>query len=76
MANLRFCGYIAIVKVKTNKDETDFSPPKQTYDITDQADGGAHSLNINRSVHLFLFCQNVVFTCLNISIFCLFRHWI
>lgn len=50
VVNLRFCGFIAVVKVKTNKDQTSSTtPPQQTYDITDQADGGAHSLNINRS---------------------------
>ncbi|KAJ6800021.1 protein TSS [Iris pallida] len=44
--NVRYCGYIAIVKVK-QYDKTNVDLPLQTVDIADQPEGGANALNIN-----------------------------
>ncbi|XP_020258770.1 protein TSS [Asparagus officinalis] len=49
--NVRYCGYIAIVKVN-NFDKSKLDP-LQAIDIEDQPDGGANALNIN-SLRMFL----------------------
>lgn len=47
VVNVRYCGYIAVVKVNHHeKSKANF--PLQFIDIKDQPEGGAHALNINR----------------------------
>lgn len=44
--NMRYCGYVAVVKVN-NFDKSKLDLPLQPIDIDDQPDGGANALNIN-----------------------------
>lgn len=44
--NVRYCGYIALVKVN-NFDKSKLDLPLRPFDIADQPDGGANALNIN-----------------------------
>ena len=46
--NVRYCGYIAIVKVEGGENEKS-SPPSQSIEL-EQPEGGANALNINRFV--------------------------
>lgn len=50
--NLRYCGYIATVKVE-QRENVKGSNPSQSIELLDQPDGGANSLNIN-SLRLLL----------------------
>ncbi|KAJ6799447.1 protein TSS [Iris pallida] len=50
--NVRYCGYIAVVKVK-QYDKSNMDLPLRTVDIADQPEGGANALNIN-SLRLLL----------------------
>ncbi|XP_058100419.1 protein REDUCED CHLOROPLAST COVERAGE 1 [Magnolia sinica] len=43
--NVRYCGYIVVVKVDGNKESK--TGPLQSVDINDQPEGGANALNIN-----------------------------
>lgn len=47
VVNLRYCGYVAIVKVQGRKDEN-MGPPVKSLELSDQPEGGANALNINR----------------------------
>lgn len=49
--NLRYCGYVAVVKVDYDKKSE--RPLPQNVDINDQPEGGANALNINRSEYVF-----------------------
>ena len=51
IVNLRYCGYVAVAKVN-NIEKTIVNSSIKPADITDQPEGGAHALNINRSVAL------------------------
>ncbi|XP_010267644.1 PREDICTED: protein TSS [Nelumbo nucifera] len=52
VVNIRYCGYIAIVKVdQRNSSEVD--PPSRCMDTIDQPEGGANALNVN-SLRLLL----------------------
>lgn len=55
--NVRYCGYIAVVKVNRNNNRT--GPLQQRMDIEDQPEGGANALNVNR----FLPLQLLFFDC-------------
>ncbi|KAL8494916.1 hypothetical protein ACS0TY_019182 [Phlomoides rotata] len=52
VVNVRYCGYIACVKVQ-GIDNKNVKPPLQSQELLDQSDGGANSLNIN-SLRLLL----------------------
>lgn len=52
--NLRYCGYIATVKVE-QRENVKSSNPSQSIELLDQPDGGANSLNINRYFTLKMF---------------------
>lgn len=56
IVNLRYCGYVAVAKVN-NIEKTKVNSSIKPVDITDQPEGGAHALNINRSVAM-LFCYS------------------
>lgn len=45
--NLRYCGYIAVVKVE-GREDTKVGSPSQSLELLDQSDGGANALNMNR----------------------------
>jgi protein TIF31 len=45
--NLRYCGYIVIVKVEQRENEKAINP-SQSIELLDQPEGGANALNINR----------------------------
>ena len=47
--NIRYCGYVAVAKV-SNYEKTIVASSIKPADITDQPEGGAHALNINRLV--------------------------
>ncbi|XP_047335433.1 protein REDUCED CHLOROPLAST COVERAGE 1-like [Impatiens glandulifera] len=44
--NVRYCGYIAVVKVE-GRDIVEVDSPLHSYEPVDQLEGGAHALNIN-----------------------------
>ncbi|CAN6483481.1 unnamed protein product [Victoria cruziana] len=44
--NVRYCGYIAVVKVDSDRKDKIISPV-QSYEIGDQPEGGSNALNIN-----------------------------
>ncbi|XP_073110528.1 protein REDUCED CHLOROPLAST COVERAGE 1 isoform X2 [Elaeis guineensis] len=46
VVNVRYCGYIAVVKVN-HHEQNKGNFPLQSVDIKDQPEGGAHALNIN-----------------------------
>ncbi|XP_038984987.1 protein TSS isoform X2 [Phoenix dactylifera] len=46
VVDVRYCGYIAVVKVN-HQEKSKANFPLQSVDITDQPEGGAHALNIN-----------------------------
>lgn len=50
VVNVRYCGYIAVVKVEV-RENIKVGPPSQSLELLDQPDGGACALNINRLVH-------------------------
>jgi hypothetical protein len=52
IVNLRYCGYVAVAKVNNIEKTIVNSSSIMPADITDQPEGGAHALNINRSVAL------------------------
>ncbi|PIN12375.1 hypothetical protein CDL12_15001 [Handroanthus impetiginosus] len=52
VVNVRYCGYIASVKVH-GIDNDNVNPPLQSLELLDQSDGGANALNIN-SLRLLL----------------------
>ncbi len=45
--NLRYCGYIVIVKVEQRENDKAVNP-SQSIELLDQPEGGANALNINR----------------------------
>ncbi|CAL9007462.1 unnamed protein product [Prunus brigantina] len=46
VVNVRYCGYIAVVKVE-GKETKKVSSPSQSIELLDQPEGGANALNIN-----------------------------
>ncbi|KAK1374002.1 Clu domain-containing protein [Heracleum sosnowskyi] len=46
VVNVRYCGYIAVVKVEVD-DNIKIGPPSESIELLDQPDGGACALNIN-----------------------------
>ncbi|GMP43789.1 hypothetical protein CsSME_00013018 [Camellia sinensis var. sinensis] len=46
VVNVRYCGYIAVVKVE-GEDNVKMSSPSQSSEFLDQPEGGANALNIN-----------------------------
>ncbi|XP_050386803.1 protein REDUCED CHLOROPLAST COVERAGE 1 isoform X2 [Argentina anserina] len=52
VVNVRYCGYIAVVKVE-GKETKKVNSPSQSMDLLDQREGGANALNIN-SLRLLL----------------------
>lgn len=62
--NVRYCGYIAVVKVEV-RENIKAGPPSQSLQLLDQPDGGACALNISRFIHtsaehkIFLSEQNM-----------------
>ncbi|CAK9165776.1 unnamed protein product [Ilex paraguariensis] len=52
VVNIRYCGYIAIVKVEGRENNKE-GPLLQSLELLDQSDGGANALNIN-SLRLLL----------------------
>lgn len=44
---MRYCGYIAVVKVE-GRDDSKGDGPIQSTELLDQPEGGANALNINR----------------------------
>ena len=57
--NLRYCGYIATVKVE-QRESIEGSNPSQSIELLDQPDGGANSLNINRYFTLKMFSTIII----------------
>lgn len=53
---MRYCGYIACVKVQ-GIDNASANTPLQSQELLDQPDGGANALNIDRFVGYTLFCN-------------------
>lgn len=49
IVNVRYCGYIASVKVQ-GIDSDNVNPPLQSQELLDQPEGGANALNINRFI--------------------------
>ena len=49
IVNIRYCGYVAVAKVN-NYEKSIVTSSIKPADITDQPEGGAHALNINRLV--------------------------
>lgn len=47
VVNIRYCGYIAVVKVEYNE-KFKVDDAMQSVDINDHPEGGANALNINR----------------------------
>ena len=46
--NLRYCGYVVVVKVEGGVNENVNSPSRQNIELIDQPEVGANALNINR----------------------------
>jgi hypothetical protein len=57
IVNLRYCGYVAVAKVN-NIEKAKVNTSIKPIDITDQPEGGAHALNINRSIALPFCCSS------------------
>ncbi|KAK7389810.1 hypothetical protein VNO78_25104 [Psophocarpus tetragonolobus] len=53
VVNVRYCGYVVIVKVEGGVNENVDSPSQQNIELFDQPEGGANALNIN-SLRLLL----------------------
>lgn len=53
VVNVRYCGYIAVVKVE-GKENKKVGSQSQSIELLDQPEGGANALNINR---YSLMCQ-------------------
>ncbi|KAL2964774.1 hypothetical protein AAZX31_16G023000 [Glycine max] len=51
--NVRYCGYVVVVKVEGGVNENVDSPSQQNIELFDQPEGGANALNIN-SLRLLL----------------------
>ncbi|XP_061372875.1 protein REDUCED CHLOROPLAST COVERAGE 1-like [Gastrolobium bilobum] len=51
--NVRYCGYVVVVKVESGENENVNSPSYQSTELLDQPEGGANALNIN-SLRLLL----------------------
>ncbi|RDY14370.1 Protein TSS [Mucuna pruriens] len=51
--NVRYCGYVVVVKVEGGVNESVDSPSQQNIELFDQLEGGANALNIN-SLRLLL----------------------
>lgn len=45
--NVRYCGYIAVVKVK-HHEKSELDLPLQGVEIKDHPEGGANALNVSR----------------------------
>lgn len=56
--NVRYCGYVGIVKVVQRENDKAFNP-SPSVDLLDQAEGGANALNINRYVFTLRMCRFV-----------------
>ncbi|KAA8520744.1 hypothetical protein F0562_014984 [Nyssa sinensis] len=52
VVNLRYCGYIVLVKVE-GRENVKMGPPSQSLELLDQPEGGANALNVN-SLRLLL----------------------
>ncbi|KAF8380048.1 hypothetical protein HHK36_027518 [Tetracentron sinense] len=48
VVNVRYCGYIAVVKVD-GRESREVGPPFQSIELINQLEGGANALNINRT---------------------------
>lgn len=48
VVNVRYCGYVVVVKVEDGGSENNNSPSDQNDELFDQPEGGANALNINR----------------------------
>ena len=46
VVNVRYCGYIAVVKVEGRSEKVSLS--SQSSELLEQPEGGANALNINR----------------------------
>lgn len=46
VVNVRYCGYIAVVKVEGKDDKV--IAPSQSSELLEQSEGGANALNISR----------------------------
>ncbi|XP_057454810.1 protein REDUCED CHLOROPLAST COVERAGE 1 isoform X3 [Lotus japonicus] len=53
VVNVRYCGYVVVVKVEDGGSENNNSPSDQNDELFDQPEGGANALNIN-SLRLLL----------------------
>ncbi|XP_061357089.1 protein REDUCED CHLOROPLAST COVERAGE 1-like isoform X2 [Gastrolobium bilobum] len=53
VVNIRYCGYVIVVKVEGGDNQNVNSPSHQSIELLDQAEGGANALNIN-SLRLLL----------------------
>ncbi|KAK7285789.1 hypothetical protein RJT34_20570 [Clitoria ternatea] len=51
--NVRYCGYVVVVKIEGGENENAKSPSYQSIELFDQPEGGANALNIN-SLRLLL----------------------
>lgn len=52
VVNVRYCGYIAVVKVN-HHEKSEEHLPLQGVDIKDHPEGGANALNINRCLSVY-----------------------
>lgn len=50
VVNVRYCGYISVVKVVRKEHTEEGHPFESKTEIIDQPEGGANALNINRFV--------------------------
>lgn len=57
VVNVRYCGYIASVKVQGIDNASANTPLQSQEELLDQPDGGANALNINRFVGHDLSCN-------------------
>lgn len=70
VVNVRYCGYIAVVKVE-GKETKKVSSPSQSIDFLDQPEGGANALNINR---YSLMCEQVLCKAINHLSWCVLLY--
>lgn len=45
--NVRYCGYVAVVKVDEREIQK-VRPPSKSIELLEQPEGGANALNVNR----------------------------
>lgn len=76
VVNVRYCGYVVVVKVEVGVRENVDSPSQQTIELFDQPEGGANALNINRCRYpstLYIFTSLQLYIIL-ISACCVLSH--